>query len=702
MFKQNFIFSRIFIDVIFIGILLILNLSSFSQKNHVDFSYKSGVEIYNHALQFYNSGDYDTSILLLKQASLNFDKSGHNLEYSRCLTKISNSFLVQGLYDSATIYVNLALDFIHETNIQEHDIYSELFYIRGNIFTRTGEIDSAEYFLNKSLSYCNRYKNDSLLAQVIKSLGNIDYARGNYLKALDLYQKSLEIETSRSNFSNKLMASLYQNMGIVYSILGNHDSAKIYFKKSIILKENLLAADDPQLANGFLNYGRFLQTIGDQYEGLEYLDKAENIYLTRYGNDYFGLASIYFNKGSIYILLYDYDKSLKYHERAVELYKKQYNSNHVIFNELYNNIGIIYEKLDKLEKAIEYYFKSLNQNSNPETLLKVYGNLGRCYDRLDKPVEAEKYYLIAINKSIELLGDSHTQTANSYLDYGIFCDEREKFIIADKYLNKAYSIFIENFGKKNRDVSSTLTALGQHQQNINYFNEALEYYQQALVSFIEDYNETDIYNNPGLKILDHDLNLFYTIQNKALAFYYYYMFDTDNTKDLIASFETSQLAIQLLEIIKSSFGEDNTKLIITNEVNDIYDLAVMVSSELYEKTREEKYLNSAFEFSEKGKATVLLSSLREFEAMEVVNIPTEIRENENILSKEISLYKKLVYDESQKANPDSSKVTTWKNQIFEKTKSHDSLIASIENEYPEYYNLKYNYEVLKPATFKRF
>ncbi len=157
-------------------------------------------------------------------------ESGYNLEYSRCLTKISNSFFVQGLYDSAYNICQIwLLTYIHETNIQEHDIYSELFYIRGNVFNRTGEIDSAEYFLNNSLIYCKNSKNDSLLAHVIKSLGNIDYARGNYLKALDLYQKSLEIETSRSNSSNKLMASLYQNMGIVYSILGYHDSAKSIF-----------------------------------------------------------------------------------------------------------------------------------------------------------------------------------------------------------------------------------------------------------------------------------------------------------------------------------------------------------------------------------------------------------------------------------------------------------------------------------------
>ena len=109
-----------------------------------------GVEIYDKHLNINNDGDYDTSILLLKQASTNFIESGHNLEYSRCLSKISNSFLIQGLYDSATIYVKLALDLIHEKNINDQDIYSELFF-KGNVLNRTGEIDSAEYFLNKSL-----------------------------------------------------------------------------------------------------------------------------------------------------------------------------------------------------------------------------------------------------------------------------------------------------------------------------------------------------------------------------------------------------------------------------------------------------------------------------------------------------------------------------------------------------------------------
>ncbi|MCD4682391.1 MAG: CHAT domain-containing protein, partial [Bacteroidales bacterium] len=265
---------------------------------------------------------------------------------------------------------------------------------------------------------------------------------------------------------------------------------------------------------------------------------------------------------------------------------------------------------------------------------------------------------------------------------------------AEYYLKRAYEIYLTNFGNKNRDVSNVLTYLGQHYQNINDYRKALNFYQQAIVSFIEDYNDNDIYKNPDLQFIEPDLNIFYTLQSKAFTFYEYYKNKTELTKDLVASLETCQLAVQLFDIIKSSYGEENTKLVVTTKVNEIFDLSVIVAAELFEITKDKDYLNLAFEFSEKGKAAVLLSSLREFEAMEIGDIPLEIREKEKFLNKDISLYKKLVYDESQKVNPDSSKVTAWKNQIFEKTKSHDSLVASIENEYPEYYNLKYNFQVL--------
>ena len=79
-------------------------------------------------------------------------------------------------------------------------------------------------------------------------------------------------------------------------------------------------------------------------------------------------------------------------------------------------------------------------------------------------------------------------------------------------------------------------------------------------------------------------------------------------------------------------------------------------------------MNLAFEFSERGKAAVLLSSIRELEAIELVSIPIEIREAEKKLNNEISLYKKLVFDENHSLDPESSQILTGKDKYLIKPK----------------------------------
>ena len=177
---------------------------------------------------------------------------------------------------------------------------------------------------------------------------------------------------------------------------------------------------------------------------------------------------------------------------------------------MYINIGIIYEKLDKPDIAIEYFNKSLQQNSNPESHVKAYSNLGRCYSNQESYAEAEKHYLIAIKESVESFGADHIQTADSYLDYGVFCDKIEEYSKAVHYLNKAYKIFLTNFGNQNRDVSNVLTALGDHHLDVNNYKKAINNYQEALISFVEEFKESDIYANPELHLIESDLNIVYT------------------------------------------------------------------------------------------------------------------------------------------------------------------------------------------------
>jgi tetratricopeptide (TPR) repeat protein len=643
----------------------------------------------------YLQAQFDSALFFYKKASLLYLQIDQREKYLKCQILISQSFQTKGIFDSAFHYLKSSEIFLNSKGIDSKKVHAEFFFIKGNLLFKYGEIDSSLKCLKLARDYCENEKYDSLTPLVYKSLGNLEISLKDNKAALGFYNKALSIERSRVYPSDITIASLYLNIGIANSNMGLYDSAKLYFNQSVLLKEKFLNKNDPQLASGYLNYGRFLYIMGESNESLNYLSKAEEIYISNFGLEYFGLAPIYFNIGSIFILLGDYNKALTYQEQALELYRKNSITTNSVINELYLNFGVIYEKLGNLQKAIEFYNDCLIDNFSPENSIKALRNSARCYFSLNDFSKAEENYKKAISISEKLYGKDSYHTAGSYSAYGQFCTNQKKYNEAVNLFNDALRIYKEIFGFKNTEVSLVLINLADLYYDMDKIEQALEVYQKAIVSTIKKFNDYNLYSNPSIDDIDLEFNNFIALYKKSDALYLYYRKYSHKIADLQASFEVNKLTIILFEKILSSYKDENTKLLINDYVYDIYNSIVLVATDLYEKTNDIDYLYKAFEFSEKGKAAILLSSLRQSEAIEIGKIPENIKAKEQNLNKEISLYKINLYDESQKSMPDSNKIFSLKKIIFEESLKYDSLIDHIENNYPDYFQLKYSVDVIE-------
>jgi CHAT domain-containing protein/predicted negative regulator of RcsB-dependent stress response len=511
--------------------------------------------------------------------------------------------------------------------------------------------------------------------------------------ALSFYRKALTCESERKNADNLLIASLYLNIAIGYSNLDFYDSATFFFDKSILLKERYLDNNDPQRASGYLNYGRFLQIIGESIKALDYLGKAENIYIANFGVDYAGLAPLYYNKGSIYLTQCDYNQALSYHERALGLYEKNKAAAITVVNEMYLNFGLIYEKLDNPQKAIEYYEKCQSENSSIESRIKSLRNSARCYYDLGNFNQAERNYQKSIVLSEQQFGKSSIISAGSYRAYGLFCIQTNKYEKGVDLLNSSLHFYLESFGNKNSEVSLVFAHLGDLYLNKGEVEKALAYYQEALISAIQNFENKDVYSNPLIQDIEPKFNNFIILYKKSVALFNKYIKNNLNLNHLQAGYETNKLAIALFEKILSSYKDENTKLLINETVYDIYNSNVLMAAELNEKTSKPEYLQSAFEYSEKGKSAVLLSTLRRSDAIITGRIPDSIKKLEQNLSQELALYKNNLFDENQKIVFDSNKIFNLKKVIFEKTFKYDSLINELEKKFPDYFQLKYSFNV---------
>ncbi|MCF8369621.1 MAG: CHAT domain-containing protein [Bacteroidales bacterium] len=640
----------------------------------------------------FTKSNYDSALITIWSK---INKSANAKEWNvltKSLIYASYANYMKGNIDSLKYYNQIALSTFNEYELTDNNILSEIYYLNGLYYYNHRNVDSATYFSNVTINLCdNNY--DSLLVLVYKLKGNLNLFKGNYKEALSCYQKSLHIEKTLDNPSQVNMASIYQNTGIIFYNQSEFDSARYYFFESLKIKEEILSENDPKLANGLTNFGLFLLYMGEPEAALNYMNKAEEMYLRIFGHNYEGLAPIYINKGALLTLLRNYDEALNYQLLAFELYKNQLDNDPTLLSTIRLNLGILYRNLGKPEEAIEHLIKSRGVNKDPVYNLKCVRSLAECYDDLEDMEAAEQYFQNAIEIAKNLGSEKMFELAYTQLRFGVFYNKHENYNKSFEYFEQAYKILKSTFGDKNRDVASALTNISKHYNREGDYTNAISYSQQALISIIDDFNDKDISHNPKLAVLEKDFNVSTILYLKADAIYKKYK-DVQDVDNLKISLQTAGLAIELFESIKSSMGMDKTKLRITEEASSIYDLAILISSELYQITNKEEYYNKCFEYAEKSKAAVLLSTIRKMEALQVGNIPDSVKALEKNLKQNITQYENLILEESQQIPLDSNKVGRIRKNLFKIRLEYDSLVSRLEQEYPEYYNLKFNLNVI--------
>ncbi len=97
---------------------------------------------------------------------------------------------------------------------------------------------------------------------------------------------------------------------------------------------------------------------------------------------------------------------------------------------------------------------------------------------------------------------------------------------------------------------------------------------------------------------------------------------------------------------------------------------------------------STFRFMEKNKATVLLQAMNEADALQFANLPDSLIEQEKDLKIAISFYQRQLND--ARLNEDTiTAINELENTLFENKELYRRLINNLEENHPDYYNLKY-------------
>lgn len=551
------------------------------------------------------------------------------------------------------------------------------------------------YFFEKIIFF-------NYLAQIFNKL-LIDYMEKPTLLIilLTFFFNCLSQEQNTTN-NSEIIDSL-NNKAYIFYKAEKYDSAEYYYIETLKLQEADENTDEELIASTYANLGVIYRQKNNYKKALEHLSIAEKYFVVNNPTSPY-LGYVFNTKANIFFDYSDYSEAELYYKYCLDFFEKNQRTNSYQYGQVYINIGNILVEQNRNKEAIKFL-------SN----FKVVGDFDQIFDMYEQMFNKHLYLAEAHQKEGEyskaLL---HTDTAKYLLDK--YLEKRYKFLNTYNYVlasiyselgdySKALKLLEDNIAKiEARDSNDTihfekLSETYLLKGNILYlkedYKECIKYLSRILnsIEFSIDKNKDPAQNILNEQSFNRTIIDFHRLHgNAALKLY----FQSNNIDYLKESLDNLSKSIEYLMVFRLHMRNEESVFIESNTSLSLIHEAIAVAARLYNITKDDKYLYKAFLYSENMKAFSLYSEIKSGEAISFSDLPNNLKNLEDSLNNELNHISELIYKEKIKENP-REKIIADYNQSYLKIKNrYNTLLDSLENNFPNYFNLKYSQDFITP------
>ena len=234
-----------------------------------------------------------------------------------------------------------------QNNFLKVDIYNQ----NADYMKSQSEYDSSAFYFQKALKLSESINYNSGISTALIGLGNIQWRKGNYQKALE-YQNLNILNAKLINDEGKI-ASSYNNIGNIYNDLGDYTKA---------MENYILSSEKYKELGNLKNYSIGLSNIGVVNWKLQNFESAKN-YLIKSDSIYklidhkLGRAFVLKNLAIISKETDNIEESIKYNMEAMTSYKQMGSKREII--QILDVLGSTYYDKKKYYEAIKYCEEAL-------------------------------------------------------------------------------------------------------------------------------------------------------------------------------------------------------------------------------------------------------------------------------------------------------------------------------------------------------
>jgi CHAT domain-containing protein/tetratricopeptide (TPR) repeat protein len=570
-------------------------------------------------------------------------------------------------------------------------INSEYYILKGEYLNITGNNDVAINIFNQIK---NEYENTEninhkLLIQIYNDLGDANQKKTNYREAENYYMASLEI-CRKNCMDNTFLVDILGRIVNLHIFIGNVTDAREYFNRCVYLIDSLGYPKSKELFDTYITCSLYYSMLCYYDKSIEFLDIAESILTSNYSSTHYKYCIIYYFQGRAMMHMNKLDRAMVYFEKSLKMAEKSDALNKYIYLS-YDKLAYIFNEKDEYVLSNEYYLKSLGfiKNIGISPVYSYY-SIGLNYSLLNDFEKSEYYYNLAEREAKNQPGKANKPLYYIYLAKSFLYKIMKEFGKEKKYLDMAYDVASKDNVYRNREMAIILRELGRYYSRMGEYQRALDTIQKGLIAVTNNFNSTDIYENPEFDDAYDKYTLIETFKRKAYTLNKYYGEVSKDIRDIKAKFECYKMAAKLEEKVYTIVSDESSRINYLSKQKITLNNSVWTAIKIYELTNDRKYLEEAFIHSEKSKALMLVSYINEEKAKKFADIPDSLINYELKIKNEIAGLNFMIDAAGEKEHTSFTETDAMKSRLFELKQKEEKLINLLEKKFPRYYDLKYN------------
>ncbi|MCB9267555.1 MAG: CHAT domain-containing protein [Lewinellaceae bacterium] len=643
------------------------------------------------AAELINAREYEEAMGKLDTAGQVYKQmiGTENVLFAEVLHQKGATLYKMGVFDEAKKNYLAALEIRQKILGAEHPKVAKSLNNLGNVSRTEGDYEKATDYYKRALEILQKAlgPNHTDVAISLVNFGIVFYDKGEYDNAIEHYQRALEIFQLTFGKQHPYVITTLKNLGLCYSGSGEYNKAIGFYQNALDICETVFGHEHPTIAEFFNSLGVVFDLKGDLNQAVECYQKALKIGKKTLGDDNLTVASALANLGILFARKNDFEKSIEYNEKALEIIKKIFGEKHHVVAQSLNNLGVIFRDKGEPKKALEHFQKALSIQqevfgNKHSVIASSFSNLGLALTDIGQYEAAIANHMRSIEISNEVLGPGHINTAVYYNNLGYVYSKLANYEEAIKCYGKALEIEQKIPDLKSNSVSVSLFGLAhcyfQKKQNenidsiLNQVLEKLNFSDPALVYQVNNISiliKTLSFRGNLLRTRYHSLNEHQYLLEAQKAY---------DVFDRVVHYQRRNLT-------------EGSKGIFSREILSGYEGMIATNYNFFQININQTYLETAFKINEKSKSLLLYESLQETDALNYANIPDSLLQQEYGLRVDITFYDKQRQEKlTQGLSETDTTVLAISSKLFDLNREYEALKTHFEQNYPDYYRLKYD------------